>query len=80
MARPAIPAPGFDELTAGEKLDYIQALWDSVAAHPDEVPLPEWHREVIRERLAAHRLGEGASRPWAEVREELLSRLRSAGR
>jgi hypothetical protein len=28
MAQPAIPPPGFDELSAEEKLEYVQALWD----------------------------------------------------
>jgi hypothetical protein len=39
--------------------------------------VPDWHREVVAERLAAHRRGEMTSRPWSEVREELLARLRT---
>jgi hypothetical protein len=27
MRRPAVPPPGFDELSPDEKLEYIQALW-----------------------------------------------------
>ena len=75
MAQLALPPPGFDQLSAEEKLEYIQALWDHVSEHPDDVPLPDWHREIVAERLAAHRRGETTSRPWHEVREELLARL-----
>jgi hypothetical protein len=32
----------------------------------------------VSERLAAHRRGEMPTRPWPEVREELLARLRTA--
>ena len=78
MAQPTLPPPGFDELSADEKLEYIQALWDHFSEHPEEVPLPDWHRQVVAERLAAHRRGEVTSRPWPEVREELLARLRAA--
>ena len=60
-----------------EKLEYIQALWDHFAEHPEDVPVPDWHRRVIAERLAAYRRGEITARPWSEVREELLSRLRT---
>lgn len=80
MAFPAMPPPGFDELSPEEKLDYVQALWDRVASRPEDVPVPDWHREVVAERLAAHRAGEGSSRPWDEVRQELLSRLRGERR
>ena len=77
MAQPAMPPPGFDTLSSDEKLDYIQQLWDHFAEHPEQVPVPEWHRQVIAERLAAYRRGEGSSRSWAEIREELLARLRT---
>jgi putative addiction module component (TIGR02574 family) len=77
MAQPALPPPGFDELSADEKLEYIQALWDYFAEHPEDVPVPEWHREVIAERLTAYRRGELTARAWSDVREELLARLRT---
>jgi putative addiction module component (TIGR02574 family) len=78
MAQPTLPPPGFDELSADEKLEYIQALWGHFSEHPEEVPVPDWHREIVAERLAAHRRGEMTSRAWPQVREELLARLRIA--
>jgi hypothetical protein len=39
--------------------------------------VPDWRRQVVAERLAAHRRGEMTSRPWSEIREELLDRLRT---
>jgi putative addiction module component (TIGR02574 family) len=78
MAKPAIPPPGFDELSPDEKLEYVQALWDRVSEHPEDVPVPDWHREVVAQRLAAQRRGVAIGRPWSEVREDLLTRLRNA--
>jgi 2-polyprenyl-3-methyl-5-hydroxy-6-metoxy-1,4-benzoquinol methylase len=43
---------------------------------PENVPVPEWHREVIAERLAAADRGEGSRRPWDQVRKDLLAKLR----
>ncbi len=68
------PPPGFDELTIDQKLDYVQSLWDRIAAKPETVPVPEWHLDLIEQRLRQNRAGVG--RPWSEVRDELLSRLR----
>jgi hypothetical protein len=70
------PPPGFDELTEQEKLDYVQSLWDRVAAKPETVPIPDWHLELIEERLRRDRNQVGTGRPWAEIRDELLARLR----
>jgi putative addiction module component (TIGR02574 family) len=79
MADPLpIPPPGFDDLPIEEKVRYVEALWDRIAAAPQEVPVPDWHRQVLRERLAEYRMQPRAGRPWREVRDELLGEL--AGR
>ena len=61
-----------------EKVRYVEALWDRIAAAPQEVGVPDWHQQVLRERLAEYRSNPSAGRPWREVRDELLREL--AGR
>ena len=46
------PPPGFDDLSVDEQIDFVQSLWDRIAATSWQVPVPEWHRQIIRERLA----------------------------
>lgn len=70
------PPPGFDELSVEEKVDYVQSLWDRIAAKPETVPVPGWHLDVIAERLDESRAQPGAGRSWDEVREDLRARLR----
>jgi putative addiction module component (TIGR02574 family) len=71
-----MPPPGFDELSPEEKIEYLQALWDRMAARPEELPVPEWQRTLVRERLAAHERGEGGTVSWATVRREAQDLLR----
>jgi putative addiction module component (TIGR02574 family) len=75
-----IPPPGFDELTIDEKVNYVQRLWDRIAAHPDDVPVPDWHETILEERLAAYRANPQSGRPWQEVRDDLLGKLADAKR
>lgn len=70
-----LPPPGFDDLSTEEKLDYVQSLWDRIAAHPEAVPVPDWHRKVLEERLEAHRANPAEGRPWEDVRQEILDKL-----
>ncbi len=51
MPKPVAVPPGFDELTVEEQIDYVQSLWERIAATHDQIPLPDWHREVLDERL-----------------------------
>jgi putative addiction module component (TIGR02574 family) len=72
---PALPPPGFDDLPVEDQIDYVQSLWDRIAAKPDQVPVPEWHKQVLSERLAAQEVHPEAARPWEEVRDEIRSKL-----
>jgi putative addiction module component (TIGR02574 family) len=73
------PPPGFDELTPDEKVRYVGALWDRIAAHQELLPLSEAQRLLIRERLAAHHADPEAARPWSEVRRELEREVTKRG-
>jgi putative addiction module component (TIGR02574 family) len=54
----------------------VQSLWDKIAAAPEQVPVPEWHRQIIRERLEAYHANPTAGRPWTDVRTDIERKLR----
>ncbi len=70
------PPPGFDDLPIDEQIDFVQSLWDRIAATAEQVPVPEWHLEIIRERLAAYRASPSAGRLWTDVRGDIERKLR----
>jgi putative addiction module component (TIGR02574 family) len=70
------PPTGFDELTVEEKLDYVESLWDRIAAKPETVPVPDWHLEVIEQRTRDGQAGAHHGRSWDDFREELRAKLR----
>ena len=72
----ALPPAGFDELNINEQIEYVQALWDRIAAKDDRVPVPDWHREILNERLADLEANPDAGRRWADVRADLFGAAR----
>ncbi len=78
---PIVPfsPPGFDDLSVEEKLDYVQSLWNRIDSDPEEdEPVPDWHLEIVRERLAEHRAHPEDVIPWEGLRDELLKSIREA--
>jgi putative addiction module component (TIGR02574 family) len=73
--RVPLPPPGFDDLPVDEQIEYVQSLWDRIAATPDQVPVPKWHREILDERLADYAANPDAGESWDVVREQLRDRL-----
>lgn len=55
------------------RVELVVKHWGSLA--PGEVPVPDWQRDLIRERLAVldHVLPEERSVPWEAVRKRVFS-------
>ena len=66
-----VPPPGFDALSVPEQIDYVQSLWDHIAARPERVPVPDWHREILEQRLESYRSGASEGRAWKDFEKEL---------
>lgn len=58
------------ELSTEERLHLIESLWDSLPPH--DVPVPDWHKEVLEERLEDHRRNPDDSVSWEELKAELF--------
>jgi hypothetical protein len=66
-----VPPPGFEALSIEEQVDYLQALWEVIAVRLDKVPVPEWHCEILDERLAEFEWDPGEGVSWGEFGAEL---------
>ena len=40
------------QLPPDERIRLIEDAWASLAASPESVPVPDWHRELLDDRLA----------------------------
>ena len=61
------------DLPARERIELVLELWDSLT--PGEIPVPEWQREVVRNRLAALEdiSPNERSVPWEAVRQRVFA-------
>ena len=69
------PPPGFDDLSVGEKIDYLQSLWDRVSVDAEKVPVPDWHLKIIRDRAAELEANPESTIPWDQARKDIVRRL-----
>jgi len=71
-------APDFEAAPKAERIEFVQELWDQIASDPEAIAIPAHHKRVLDERLQELGRNRDSSRPWAEVREELLATLRNS--
>jgi putative addiction module component (TIGR02574 family) len=76
---PELPPAGFDELSTEEKIEYVQSLWDYISSDADTVPLTDWQKRILSQRLVAFESDPNAGVSWEELRERLRRKVSSGG-
>ena len=60
------------ELPPDERLQLVEAIWDSLVEVPEAIPVSDDVREELDRRLAAYYDDPSSARPWAEIKRDLF--------
>jgi putative addiction module component (TIGR02574 family) len=58
-------------LDVEERIQIVEAIWDSIAENPETLPVTEAQRKELDRRLAEHLREPTAARPWSQIRDSL---------
>lgn len=47
--------PGFHALNVDEKLKLLEEIWDNVASHSEDLPVPDSHKAELQARMERFR-------------------------
>jgi putative addiction module component (TIGR02574 family) len=67
---------GIDRMSADDRLNLVQEIWDSLAQEIEREPLTEAQRRELERRVAAHAANPNDVVPWGEVKERALASAR----
>ena len=65
-----------DKMTLAEKLEVMETLWADISRRPADLPLPDWHREVLQERKRLADEGKLKFVDWQTAFSELRDQVR----
>lgn len=60
------------KLSVDERIQLVEDIWDSIAADPRDLAIPDEHLEELDRRLDEAAANPGQGWPWSEVRDRLL--------
>lgn len=63
-----------EQMTLAERLQAMELLWRSLAAEPDKLESPAWHKKVLAKRLAKIGSGKGQFLTIAQLKKRLAKR------
>lgn len=67
--------PEFMSASKAQRIEFVQDLWDQIAQSPEQVPVSESHKQLLKERLEAYRSNPRPGQSWGEVRDNLLDKI-----
>jgi hypothetical protein len=62
-------------MSSEEIIEYDDSIGGLDAPIGDDEPVPDWHWEIINERMALYEKEGFQGRPWEEVERELREKL-----
>lgn len=60
------------QLPVRERIELVEAIWDSIAEVPESVEVTDEQRAELDKRLEAYRANPSATSPWSEVKARIL--------
>jgi len=63
------------QLSPTERLSLIGELWDGLSAGDGDIPIPEWHKNVLAEDHARYGANPAEGSSWEEVKSRITGKL-----
>ena len=63
-----------DQMTVEEKHTAMEAIWRSLSTRDEEVPVPDWHKQVLDERQRQVDAGEARFVSLEEMKQRARKR------
>ncbi len=66
-----IQTADIDQMSLEEQLQAMEMLWASLSRRPSAVPSPDWHGDILAQRMAKIERGEGEFLSLPQLKERL---------
>jgi hypothetical protein len=63
-----------DQMTLEEKLRAMEALWDDLCRREEEVPFPQWHKDLLDERERSIEQGAAQFVDWEVAKKRIAEK------
>lgn len=71
---PTLEKLGIDKLPIADRIELVQAIWDSIAAESDHIELTEQHWDLIEHRLAEQEANPQEGCSWEDLKARLAAK------
>jgi hypothetical protein len=70
-----MPVIEIQGLTIGEKLQAMEELWEDLSRNAAQIPMPQWHKDLLDNREELIQQGEAKFVDWDLAKKRIASRI-----
>jgi hypothetical protein len=59
-------------MSFAEKMDLLETVWSEISSEPENIEVPQWHKDILDEREEALNSGQEEVIDWAEAKAQIL--------
>jgi putative addiction module component (TIGR02574 family) len=63
------------KLPLPEKLELLEAVWSELSSEPDNIAVPQWHKDILDERQRGLEQGSMKVMDWELAKEQINHRV-----
>ena len=60
-----------EKMSKEEKIKLMEAIWDDLRKNEDDLPSPDWHENILHERVEKLKKGEDKFVDWEEAKKNI---------
>ncbi len=65
-----------EQMTVEEKLRAMDILWENLQRDEKNIPVPQWHKDLLNERERLIREGKAQFSDWETAKQRILKQAR----
>lgn len=63
------------KMTVEEKLSLMEEIWADLSRNPDDIPVPQWHLDLLREREQLVQEGKAHYIDWETAKRQIDEKI-----
>ena len=64
-----------EKMSVAEKLEVIDTIWQDLRRNKSQIPVPEWHKQILESRRRAFERGEIGYTNWEDAKKDIRRRV-----
>ena len=64
-----------EQMTLEEKLRAMETLWENLSRREEDIPVPQWHKDLLDERESLVKKGKAKFMDWETAKAKIAAKI-----